>query len=282
MLIRDDEIALDDTLSKAEMAELENFMDSPPKPRDCMDLSSMDGFLTALVVGPEEVPQSEWFPVIWGTRGEGDPPIFRSKKQEKRIWKLVTRFYHDVVRTFAVEGGEFVPLITYWLGEGKPRASGEEWCTGFYVGFSLRDKAWRPLCEDEEHAELLDPFFFFLDEEDRLEIAAGRDPESMREEMLGLIVPSVFAIDKYWKNYLREEQKRSYWNTLRAIREQRLASWRDQLRGAAGDLKVQHNRRPPGPGTGSLRVGRVPRVGQDDPCPCGSGKTLRECCRFIN
>src|SRR5215470_12346506 len=113
MLIRDDEIPLDNILSKAEWAELENFMDSPPKPRDCMDLSSMDGFLTALVVGPEEVPQSEWFPVIWGTRREGDPPIFRSKKQEKRIWNLVKRFYHDVVRTFAVEDGEFVPLITY-------------------------------------------------------------------------------------------------------------------------------------------------------------------------
>src|SRR6516225_3333359 len=129
MLFSDYELPLDNPLSEAEYDELDDFMRSDSQPSDCMDISSLDGFLTALVVGPEEVPQSEWFPVTWGTRG--GQPLFQSKKQEKRIRRLVTRFYHEVVRTFNVENGQFVPLFTYWLGEGKPQPSGMEWCTGF-------------------------------------------------------------------------------------------------------------------------------------------------------
>lgn len=277
MLLRDDEIPLDEPLSEAEFDELDDFMYSVPMVTYCMDISSLDGFLTALVIGPEVVPESEWFPVIWG----GDTPKFRSKKQEKRIRDLVTRFYHGVVLTFAVDG-QFVPLFRYWLGEGKPRPSGEEWCSGFHLGFALRDEAWKPLCEDEKHAELLDPIFFFLDEESRLEIAAGRDPESMREEMLGLIVPSVFAINNYWKNYLKAERERGLRrvrNRLRAGAAQR----EEKLLGMLRDMKARSKSKTPLPPPGWLRGGRLSElVGQNDPCPCGSGKTLRECCRFIN
>ncbi len=246
---------LDETMSQADLDDLGKFLDSDALPKDCMDLAALDGFLTALVVGPDDVPPSEWFPVIWGTQGER--PIFRSQDEENRIRRLVMRFYHDVVRTFWVEDGEFVPLFNYWLGEGKPRASGEEWCSGFYLGLSLRSDDWQPLCEDEEHAKLLDPIFWFLDEEDRQAISAGRDPEAMREEMLRSIVPSVFAINTYWKNYVKAQREKTYREVLREIR---LAPPRTETR----------------------RVALKPRFGPDAPCPCGSGKKLKECCRFVN
>jgi uncharacterized protein len=262
MLFSDYELPLDNPLSEAEYDELDDFMRSDSQPSDCMDISSLDGFLTALVVGPEEVPQSEWFPVIWGTRG--GQPLFHSKKQEKRIRRLVTRFYHEVVRTFNVENGQFVPLFTYWLGEGKPQPSGMEWCTGFYLGFALRDEAWKPLCEDEEHGELLDPIFFFLDEEDRLEIAAGRDPESMREEMLGLIVPSVFGINDYWKKYLKVERERSLWR-LRSVLRAGEARREEQLRCMLTDMNARHNRTLPEPPTRWLRLAASDRTGRPLP-----------------
>lgn len=35
---------------------------------DCgiIDVSELDGFLTAVVSGPKPIPPSEWLPVVWG------------------------------------------------------------------------------------------------------------------------------------------------------------------------------------------------------------------------
>jgi uncharacterized protein len=189
---------LDETMSQAEFDELERFLDSDAVPKDCMDLAALDGFLSAVAIGPVQVPPSEWLPVIWSTQGER--AAFRSPDEEKRILDLVMCFYRDIVRNFSVDQPEFVPLLNHWLREeAKPYVSGEEWCTGFYIGLTLRSEDWQPLYEDEEHANLLDPILWFLDEEDRLEIAAGRDLESLHEVMLRSIVPSVLAINTYWK-----------------------------------------------------------------------------------
>ncbi len=229
-------------MSQADLDDLGKFLDSDALPKDCMDLAALDGFLTALAIGPAPVPASEWFPRIWGTRSE--KPIFQSRDEANRIRRLVMRFYNDIVRTFSIEQPEFEPLFNHHLREeAKPFVSGEEWCTGFYLGMFLRGGDWDPLCEDEEHAKLLDPIFWFLDEEDRQAISAGRDPKAMREEMLGLIAPSVLAINTYWKH---------------------------------------RKTRPPGLRTDSFGNGRKPRSGPDAPCPCGSGKKLKECCRFVN
>ena len=45
--------ALDEPLSDAELDALEGFLASDAVPQDCMDLEMLDGFLTAIVSGPE-------------------------------------------------------------------------------------------------------------------------------------------------------------------------------------------------------------------------------------
>ena len=47
---------------------LDAFLSSDESPPDSMMLSDVDGFLTAIAVGPELVMPSEWLPVIWGGR----------------------------------------------------------------------------------------------------------------------------------------------------------------------------------------------------------------------
>jgi len=51
---------------------LDAFLSSDQSPPDSMMLSDLDGFLTAIAVGPELVMPSEWLPVIWGD----DEPVF--------------------------------------------------------------------------------------------------------------------------------------------------------------------------------------------------------------
>ena len=65
-------IALNDPLSDQEIAELDEFLMSDATPEESMDIVTLDGFLTALVIGPGLVPPSVWLKTIWG--GEGDGP----------------------------------------------------------------------------------------------------------------------------------------------------------------------------------------------------------------
>lgn len=53
-------------LSETEFDELDNFLMSNATGEDAMDLSMLDGFLTALAIGPHTVPADEWLPMVWG------------------------------------------------------------------------------------------------------------------------------------------------------------------------------------------------------------------------
>jgi len=61
--------ALDEPLSDAELDSLEGFLASDAVPQDCMDLEMLDGFLTAIVSGPESIQPSEWLPQVWSDGG---------------------------------------------------------------------------------------------------------------------------------------------------------------------------------------------------------------------
>jgi uncharacterized protein len=202
-----EEVPLDAVLTDAESEELMNFLESGQLPQDSMTFAVLDGFLTAIVVGPEEVPPSTWFPMIWGT--PGDRPIFRSPDEEKRIRKLVMRAYNAILLCFSLEDGEFVPAFDEYLREeGKPYVSAEAWCSGFYLGIDLAREAWDPLFADEAHDGLLDPILWYVEEELSEELSWERVLEAVREELLRLIVPSVKAINNYWKARQREADRR--------------------------------------------------------------------------
>ena len=61
-------------LSNEEIRELDAFLMSDATPDECMDVVTLDGFLSALAIGPELVPPSVWLPLVWG--GEKDPVFY--------------------------------------------------------------------------------------------------------------------------------------------------------------------------------------------------------------
>jgi hypothetical protein len=68
--------ALDEPLTDAELDELEVFLASDAVPQDCMDLEMLDGYLTAVVSGPEMIQPSEWLPQVWSEGSKSAAPVF--------------------------------------------------------------------------------------------------------------------------------------------------------------------------------------------------------------
>ena len=81
---------LDEPLSRHRLDELEAFLASNAVPQDCMDLEMLDGFLSAVVSGPELIQPSEWLPGC-GAKPASVTPVFQDNEQAERIMALVLR-----------------------------------------------------------------------------------------------------------------------------------------------------------------------------------------------
>ena len=130
--------ALDEPLSDAELDELEVFPASDAVPQDCMDLEMLDGYLTAVVSGPEVIQPSEWLPQVWSEGSKSAAPVFVDNDQAQRIMGLVLRHFVGIQRTLGESPTRFRPLLyvpdeKVQRGERAP-AEATAWCEGYMAG----------------------------------------------------------------------------------------------------------------------------------------------------
>ena len=97
-------------LSEAEIEELTDFLLSDKTPEECMDISTLDGFLTGVIIGPDSIQMSRWLPVVWG-EAEKDEMAWESEKELERVMGLVMRLYNSVAQDFIIEPPDFNPLF---------------------------------------------------------------------------------------------------------------------------------------------------------------------------
>lgn len=147
---------LDKPLSDKEFDELDHFLMSDAVGDDGMTMDALHGYLTAIAIGPEFIPLSEWLPDVWGL--EGEEPRFESEKQAERIINLIARFMNEIILTFEVAPKEFEPLFCVYELNGKEIIDGETWAWGFWEGMQLRAEAWEKL-KSSPLAPLLRPIY---------------------------------------------------------------------------------------------------------------------------
>ena len=183
---------LDD--SDFDLKKLGQFLMSDRAPEDCMQLSDLDGFLTAIAVGPELSMPSEWLPVIWG---EGEP-VFENTEDAQSVIGAIMGRYNEILRLIQDEPDAHGPLFRE-TPDGQVVAA--DWAEGFMDGVGLRRHAWRPLLESDEGIDLLTPIMAFLHDEDGKPLLEVEPEElvEIRKVAIDLIVPSVQAINGYWK-----------------------------------------------------------------------------------
>lgn len=211
-------------LSNAELEELDDFLAGDEDNWETsMDVSTLDGFLTAIAIGPRIVFPSEWMPWVWDMEaGEVGSP-FKDAAQAGRIMSLVMRHYNSVIDAFHTDPASCKPI--FWRDVCWGAA---EWCEGFLLGFQFHQDDWSLLAV--EQPAWFAPFLR-LGTDDGIAITAI---ECNADKWMNEIEPSLIKIHAYWQDFT--------------------------------DTEVET----------VVRSG--PKIGRNDPCPCGSGKKFKKCC----
>jgi uncharacterized protein len=222
---------LDQPLSDKEFDQLDQFLLCERCAEDGMTMDSLHGYLTALVIGPEEVPLAEWLPHVWGLAQQA--PEFKSDQEGKRVVGLIARFMNEIAMTLEVAPKEFEPLFCEQEIDGQPLLDAEAWAWGFWEGVNLRAAAWAPIWSSKL-AQMVRPIRLLGAEELEAEEAA-LIAEPMQRHKLAIEIE--YAIPQIY-NY-----------------------WLPQRKSAVSTIERSE-----------------PKIGRNDPCPCGSGKKFKKCC----
>ena len=87
-------------LSLEERRIVENFLLSDSRPEESLSsLEMVDGYMTAMIAGPDEVPPEIWIPSIWNER-KGDQNCFSSDAETELIRQFLVRHMHTIAQQF--------------------------------------------------------------------------------------------------------------------------------------------------------------------------------------
>ena len=193
-----------------------------------INISELDGFLTAVVSGPELMMPSQWMPEIWGDK----EPEWESTQAFEHILSLMMRHMNAIVGSLMNPGSTFTPLLLESQIEDKSVLITDDWCEGYIRGVGMAPESW--LLAEEEVGAWLGAIALFTNQTD-LDLYKKFTDEEI-SQLQQKIPAAAQAIHSYWL-------------------EQR------------DELSVQQP-----------FVNEEPKVGRNDPCPCGSGKKFKKCC----
>ena len=180
-------------LSEEEFNRLEDLLASDIFSGEAMALDELQGFLCAIVSGPEPIPPSEWLPAALG-----DSMRYESEAQAQQVLDLVMRFYNHIAQALnADEGFDFV----LYRPDETTEYDYETWCLGYLYGVDLSPVAWEEAGDADEIDELLFPLVALAGELPAQSVRQMKPGELERlltacREDFGAIV---CGIHQYWR-----------------------------------------------------------------------------------
>src|ERR1700681_4361727 len=94
-----------------EIEELDAFLLSDDGLENAMDASGLDGFLCAVLSGPNVIMPSEWIRWVWDMEEGEQAPEFASEMQAQRILSLLMRYANDIAVTLTQAPQGYEPLF---------------------------------------------------------------------------------------------------------------------------------------------------------------------------
>jgi uncharacterized protein len=122
-------------------------------------VSMLDGYLTAIIVGPRSISPDEWFFDLLGARGNIGSA---QGKTLKAIMAVVERF-NAISQTLSIAPQKYAPIF-HRADNGTVFAG--PWCMGFLAAMQLRWSDWKVLrnLDRVEHGLLLQILLHCTDE----------------------------------------------------------------------------------------------------------------------
>lgn len=182
-------------LTEAQLDELAALLDSDLTPEDCMDISMLHGYLTAVLVGPQIEDAERWLTPIWGEGAEAGH--FAAKAEAAPLVDLVLALYNEIEQQLLDTPDDFEPIL--YMDEENDLQIARPWCMGFMLGAALNEAEWQPLLDDEEYGAALLPIVMCTDEEARAQMEAdGNNVMEFEDEVADELPEIVSALLAYW------------------------------------------------------------------------------------
>jgi uncharacterized protein len=203
-----------------------------------MNLEQLDGFLAALACCPDSVPPSEYLSELWGDDIVRED-IFAADPILDDFVSLIMRHWNTIVHTLRT-GDVHLPLLRL---DKNGIAHANDWANGFLRGMELRKADWAYILDDKKHGGWIIPI---------LALAHEHDPD-----------PAM----------------RSYSEPVSAdLREKLIVGAAAGVTGIYRYFEAQRLLEERSPGSTTTFRRTMPKIGRNDPCPCGSGRKFKHCC----
>ncbi|NDC09267.1 MAG: YecA family protein [Oxalobacteraceae bacterium] len=183
-------------LTDEEFDELDRFLMSSQCGDETMAMDALNGYLSAIAIGPVDVAPAQWLPRIWGPTPQ-DAPKFRDAQQSARIHELLSRALEEIRVTFEVAPKDFEPLFSVHKFKGKELLDAEAWCWGFLEAISLNEAAWRPLRASSQAILLRAIDLLGAEEIDDTQLVLVDDPVKCHKLAVE-VEASVPQIQRFW------------------------------------------------------------------------------------
>ncbi len=230
------------TLSDAEINEIDELLGAVPEPFETVDAVILDGYLAGVLVQPVIIQPDAWLAPIFGTEGIPEPGIPGwSEAQHNRLITLITRRKDEMLRGI-LEDGWFDPIVPMIEDDDGKVLEGKDALEG--LGYWAAGFEWAlanfPQLEEAALSgvpDLLDSIWRHLPEQDETQQAMTKALDD--EHPLKNIDEAIEAL------------------VFDVVDLAQI--------GIAESHKVE------------TVVRDAPKVGRNDPCPCGSGRKYKQC-----
>jgi uncharacterized protein len=230
------------TLSDADINEIDELLAAVPAPYETVDAVILDGYLAGVLVQPVILQPEQWLPPIFGTDGMPEGGIEGwTQEQHDKLISLITRRKEEMLRGI-LEEGWFDPIIPMIEDDDGKVLEGKAAMEG--IGYWAAGFEW----------------------------ALANFPQLEEAALSG--VPDL--LDSIWR-HLPEQDETQQAMTKALDEEHPLKNMDEAIEALVFDV-VDLAQIGLADGHQVETVVRdQPKVGRNDPCPCGSGRKYKQC-----
>jgi len=174
-----------------QLSRLQAFLDADDLHDEALDYVAAHGYLTALSICPEQVPEREWIDALFA-----EPPHYRSDAEREEIEGTLIQLKAHIARQLASDDDPELPCDLD-LGDDPDDSDLRGWCIGFMEGVFLREDIWFENAEDEV-SELLLPIMvgsgLFDEQPEFADIARDQDLMSEMVQQIPELLTALFLL----------------------------------------------------------------------------------------